>query len=100
MRALTLAAMISLAVCRGFVFCDLRVTALVLMVIYPLRLLLLFHAARHVPTCRTPPGEGGGSKCKERGISHPGSEADRAKGCTSGARKPGETPCAREGQSP
>src|SRR5277367_3948740 len=34
---------------------------------------------RHVPTCRTPPGEGGGSKCKERGIAHPWSEAERAK---------------------
>ena len=28
---------------------------------------LLFMPSRHVPTCRTPPGEGGGNKCKERG---------------------------------
>src|SRR5271170_2003339 len=56
--------------------------------------------AWHVPTCRTPPGEGGGSKCKERGITHPWSAAERAKGCTSEARKPGETPCAREGRHP
>ena len=51
--------------------------------------------AWHVPTCRTPPGEGGGSKCKERGITHLWSAAERAKGCASEARKPGETPCAR-----
>src|ERR1700749_4357218 len=46
----------------------------------------------------------GGSNCKERGISHPCNGAQRewkgrskAEGCTSEARKPGETPCGREG---
>ena len=43
----------------------------------------------------------GGSNCKERGITHPWrageAGAEGAKGCTSGARKPGETPCGREG---
>jgi hypothetical protein len=48
----------------------------------------------------------GGSKRKGRGISHPWNEAKRewkgrseAEGCTSEARKPGETPCGREGRS-
>jgi hypothetical protein len=31
--------------------------------------------ARDVPACRTPSGEGGGRKCKERGITHPCNEA-------------------------
>jgi hypothetical protein len=49
----------------------------------------------------------GASKCKERGITHPWNEAQRewkgrsaAEGCTSEARKPGETPCPREGRTP
>ena len=48
----------------------------------------------------------GGSKRKGRGISHPWNEAKRewkgrseAEGCTSEARKTGETPCGREGRS-
>ena len=63
---------------------------------------------RHA-TCRTPPGEGGGSKAQGEGISPPlerEPEAGRkgrsaAEVCTSEARKIGETPCAaRSGQSP
>jgi hypothetical protein len=49
----------------------------------------------------------GGSNCKGRGISHPWNEAQRewkwrskVEGCTSEARKPGETPCGREGRTP
>ncbi len=87
----------------------LLMVAVLLMVFSPLRLLLslpllFMPCSRHVPTCRTPRGERGGSKCKERGITHPWSRseagAERAKGCTSGARKPGETSCAREGAAP
>src|SRR5665213_497259 len=50
----------------------------------------------------------GGSNCKGRGISHTWNGAQRewkvrsaAEGCTSEARKPGDTPCGRgPGQSP
>src|ERR1700733_5900034 len=57
------------------------------------------HAERHL-------AKAGGSNCKGRGISHPWNGAQRewkgqskAEGCTSEARKPGETPCGREGRS-
>ena len=58
-------------------------------------------------TCRTPPGEGGGSKAQGEGSPHR-SEATGGAGkdgaqrvCTSEARKIGEYPCAaRSGQSP
>ena len=49
----------------------------------------------------------GGSNCKGRGISHPWNGAQwewkgrsKAEGCTSEARKLGETPCGREGGAP
>src|SRR6185437_5796398 len=65
--------------------------------------------AWHVPTCRTPPGEGGGSKAQWGGVSptlaaqaKPKQKGrSEAEVCTSEARKIGETPCAaRSGQSP
>jgi hypothetical protein len=40
------------------------------------------------------------SKCKERRLTTPGSEAKRPKGCTSGTRKHGETSCGRAGAEP
>jgi hypothetical protein len=63
---------------------------------------------RHVATCRTPPGEGGGSKAQGEG-DHPPLERKRkleregrsaAKVCTSEARKTGDTPCAARGAVP
>ena len=63
--------------------------------------------AWHVPTCRTPPGEGGGSKVQGEGYLPPlkRSEAEwkgrsAAEVCTSAARKIGETPCAARGAEP
>src|SRR5579862_3263330 len=54
------------------------------------------HAERHL-------AKAGGSKCKVEGYPHPWNGAiarvERAKVCTSGARKIGETPCARKGRS-
>jgi hypothetical protein len=60
--------------------------------------------AWHVPTCRTPPGEGGVARCKG-GVSPPLEREPKAerKGrsvaevCTSEARKIGETLATREG---
>ena len=61
---------------------------------------MYLHAERHVANA-------GGSNCKQRGIAHPCNEAQRewkgrsvAEGCTSEARKPGETACGREGAAP
>ena len=58
---------------------------------------------RHVPTCRTPPGEGGGSKRKERGISHPKRSGKGGAQRRSAQAKRGrlrETPCAARGAAP
>ncbi len=61
---------------------------------------MYLHAERHVANV-------GGSNCKQRGIAHPCNGAQRewkgrsaAEGCTSAARKPGETACGREGAAP
>src|SRR5579871_5298208 len=98
-----LAAMSSCLV-RGFLL-SMAVTsgvAVRLMVLAPLRLLLRFMPSRHVPTCRTPPGEGGAAKRKGRGISHPEQSGGRAK---RGLHKRSaedcwETPCAAPGRRP
>ena len=70
----------------------------------PLRVAFAFHAVRGMYLhAERHLAKAGGSKCKERGITHPWSAAERAsaaEGCTSEARKPGETPCAREGRRP
>ncbi len=115
--SLTLAAMISFAVCRccgclgfGVDWVTLLVVAMVFIGASSLALAVVFSChAWHVPTCRTPPGEGGGSKAQWGGVS-PTLAAQakperkgrsEAEVCTSAARKIGETPCAaRLGQSP
>ena len=106
-----LAAMASLAVCRlGSSLLRMEVGTVVVcfMVSAPLFWLLHFMPSRHVATCRTPPGEGGGSKAQGEGV-HPSLEQKRklerkgrseAKVCTSEARKTGDTPCAARGAAP
>jgi hypothetical protein len=60
-----------------------------------------------VHTCRTPPGEGGGSNCKPRGIPTLATGAQRkwkgrsaAEVCTSEARKIGEWLAGARGEAP
>ena len=60
----------------------------------------------HVPTCRTPPGEGGVARCKGGGLPTLGEGAEggterrsAAEVCTSEARKIGEALAPREGSA-
>jgi hypothetical protein len=68
-----LAAMASLAVCRFDSSLRIEVGLMVVcfMVSAPLLWLLHFMPSRHVATCRTPPGGGGGRKAQGEGITHP-----------------------------
>src|ERR1700730_16714319 len=77
----------------------LAMVAIFFMLLPPCRCFCFSCRARHVPTCRPPPGEGGPAKRKGRGISHPEQKrrTSEAKVCTSAARKTAGNPlcCAR-----
>src|ERR1700679_4266828 len=57
----------------------LAMVAVFFMLLPPCGCLCFSCHAWHVPTCRTPPGEGGAAKRKGRGISHPEQSGGRAK---------------------